>query len=724
MSNRVMLLLCLFVSALMVAGPGLVVVADGGEGGDRSGGDRFTDIDGQHKDTFDNDRNLTVFGDAWVKDGALTIDRSVRTDEFNRVQIAPWTRLEGSASIVDEVLWTNATDMANATVSVPINLHDLELFLDLSPGLMTSFGPYVTLRGPNHNVSFRYNHQTQTVALGLQEGMAFNTLKSTTGTLTSGDWYEARMHIEGDLISFSIGPVILDVTFDIQANFTSMELTSAVGESASWDNVTVNKIGGRGFATSDPVNKPDDTYWDTLQIHSSKPYGTKITVSLLDASTGAPIEGLEDITRTVQSVTELIDPMKVTGVKLYVSMETNGTMEPRIASWTISWFGDQPRFIKPLPRKVLYEDEPEEGVIDLRSHFADRLTHVDNLTYTVSFISNSNHVYPVVDGYMLGFELPTENWYGTENYTISCSDGVLSVESALAEVEVKPLNDPPTVERWERQEVDENQELVFNMTPYLDDVDTPIEKLTVRTTSSRVTIESQVLRVTYDIGGFLDKIVLEVSDGVNAVSVILEVTVYNIDDPPVIADLDVFNVDEDEETTIDMSEYISDEDTDMEWLTLNLPDGDSHISADGLVITLFYPTRTGEFLYTVEVSDGTSTVSEVIEVFVSEVNDPPDIAKVGDEVPDENDIVHVNVTEGFELTLVLEIDNHLTHFHSTNMFDLSICTSSMASHKFPIVFMRQCMDDHIHWNLDGLGYERAWRLIYQNNSKTSSTKNT
>ncbi len=655
MSRRVIVLLFMLVSTttLMTAASTGATYDDG----DRDGGDRVTDIDGYHRDEFDLDANLTVFFDAKVENGELTLSRTVFEDTFDDWQVAPWQIKEGNARIVGGTLETNSTQTANATVYIDIDRHDLELFLDVSPGTMQGWGPIITLMGASYNLTFRYNAMGNSLDLGYLEGRTFTSITSTTTTLITGEWYEVRFAVIGNEISLSLGPAILSATFSILGDFQTLELTSSIGDSAAWDNVTLKKVGGEGTAVSDPVTKPDDTFWDILQVSTYTPADTSITLSLLDASTQEPIPGLEDITRTITNIKGLIDPLNVTAVQLSVEMVTDTTQEPSLQFWKISWIGDPPRFFKPLPKATLNEDVPEEGVIDLRKHFVDVFTAPENLTYTVSENSEPGKVIPVADGYMLGFELPTKDWYGTATYTLTCSDGVLSVESSSAIVEVRPVDDAPVVSDWDQQETDENEWFVFNMTPYLSDVDTPIEDLRVRTTATHVTLDGQTLRVKYDSGGFLDRIVLEVFDRNNIVPVTLEITVHEVDDPPVFESLEILTINEDDEVTIDLEDKIEDEDTPLRWITLNLPDADKHIYSHGLNITLLYPTQTGEFLYTLEVSDGTSTVSQILEVRVFEVNDQPHVVSVDDMVPDEDDRVMVNVTEGVTRELLIAVED-------------------------------------------------------------------
>jgi hypothetical protein len=657
---------CPLLILIMLSVPVTLVLAGGPSDGTRSDGDRATSIDGEHRDDFVNANNLTLWGESSVVDGELTIDREEWTDGFTRFPINPWVAAEGNPRISAGVLLTNGTETSNATARRDIDLHDLELQLDFSPGDIMGGGPVIVFRSDDGNLSFWYDDSNDEIVIGFLVGSTYNPLESAGMTMMFDQWYHASILIDGDDITFQVGPNFMSTTGHVASNFSSVELHSKPMESSAWDNVTLNRLGGSGMARTFSVDLPEDTYWSSLQINKQVPFSTEMVISLLDATDDQPIEGLEDITRQVTLLEDLIDPLNLTSVKLQVEMVGNSTNVPSIDSWKISWLGDMPRFIKPIPEVKLLEDEPpEEGVIDLRNHFVDGFTDKDNLTFSVPYMSAPMYVTPVVDGHFLKYELPTKDWHGTEYYKVSCSDGVLTVESAQATVVVQPVDDPPIVRPFGRVEMEEDKEFVFNMTPHLEDVDTPIEELMIRTLSFHATVEGQLIRLFYEEGNPNDRIEIEVSDKHNTVTVQLDVVVAEIDDPPVFTELDSLLMNEDVARTVDLASHLTDEDTPVEELVVSLPDGDEYISADGLVITLLYDDTGGEFLYTIEVSDGTTTVSQVLEVDVNEVNDSPTVESVGElELVDGR--YAITIIEGDEVELpVVVVDEESSSFQYT-----------------------------------------------------------
>jgi hypothetical protein len=440
-------------------------------------------------------------------------------------------------------------------------------------------------------------------------------------------------------------------------------------ESAAWDNVTVRKMGGSGEAVSVGVNLPVDTYWKGLNVGYKREPGTTITISLVDPATGYPYPGLTDITTTYVDLEEKLDPAVASAIALKVEMVAVGMTAPSVGSWKVTWEGDPPFFIKPFPEVTMNEDEDRERVIDLRRHFEDRFTEGENLTYTVAWTSESQNVMPVIDGYWLGFQLPRKDFYGTEYYKIRCSDGTLSVDSIQGTVVVNPVDDPPMVRPFGRVDMYEDEEYELNMTPHLEDVDSPVNVLRVRAKSDNARVEGQLIYLYYDLGGD-HQIELVISDYSNDVVYMLDVRVREVDDPPIFSELDRVAVFEDVERTVDLAEYIYDEDDSLEELLIDIEDADRYISLNGTNVTLFYNDTGGEFEYTILVSDERTTVSQTLVVSVREVNDPPRVVSVAGMVP-VKDQVFWNMTEGntSDLPIVVEDEESKT-FQYTLVSDM------------------------------------------------------
>ncbi|UCC92601.1 MAG: hypothetical protein JSW25_08025, partial [Thermoplasmata archaeon] len=662
--------LAILLTALMVLA-GLAAVGPAGASDGETRESRQTSIDGEFKDTFDDATNLTLKGDAGVLNGDLLVDRTLMRDEFDRFQLAPWEAVEGTPRISAGKMLTNGTEMEGAKAKVAMDLHDLEIRFDFSPGFMTMGAPRVYIdNGAGTAIWGTYNRGLNEVQMWLWNASGNFSLGKTNALLTSDEWYSAAIVVEGDDITMELGPSFVVANRAITGNFTSLTLGVGPGDSAAWDNVTVSKLGGTGTAITDPVNLPPDTYWASFSITIIKDPSVEIQISLVDPATQLPFQGLSDITSSYLNLEDRLDPLQVSAISLKVRMTASGTNSPKVSVWKVTWKGDAPIFNKPIPPVTLNEDEDKYGVIDLRQHFDDEFTHDDNLTFSIPWMSESQHVRPVVDGHMLGFELDTKDWYGTEYYTVRCSDGILHVDSVQATVSVMPVDDPPLVRPFGRvSDVYEDEPYDFDIGPYLEDVDTPVEVLKVRALSDYATVNGHVITLLYDFGG-TDRVELLVSDYTNDVTFYMDVSIKNVDDAPIFDPIEKVAVFEDQERTLDISDLIYDEDTPMEELLIDLEGGDRYISLDGFVITLFYDDTGGEFEYTILVSDENSTVSQVLEVSVRAVNDEPTVVSVGEMVPVDGE-VSWTMTEGNTTELKIEVvDEESTGFQYTVVSDL------------------------------------------------------
>ncbi len=113
--------------------------------------------------------------------------------------------------------------------------------------------------------------------------------------------------------------------------------------------------------------------------------------------------------------------------------------------------------------------------------------------------------------------------------------------------------------------------------------------------------------------------------------------------PPIVEDLGTRQIHFDENYTIDLSHYISDEDTPMNALDITTSDPD-HTTVDGLVLTLRYPFEMSGQTAVVEVyvDDGTFTASANLTVIITD-NYPPNRVGAIDDVIFYEDNVSENV---------------------------------------------------------------------------------
>jgi len=625
---------------LMTVAPAMAAL-DGGDAA-RSGGSRSTAIDGQFRDNITSEQNFTLYDDAVIRNGMLTLDRTYWSDDFNRGALGPdWTIINGTVRIQGSMLRTNATLTENATVERELDLHDLEINLEVAPGRMMRGGPIISLVGANPpHVWFAYEHLGNKIRIGYNDQAGRHVSASGDVTLETDTFVLATIKINGALMSFSMGGAPIMANLPVIGNFSAVRLTSPRDESAAWENMTVMKMEAFGRAVCAPVPLPVDTYWETLGHRRADVQDGTIKTTLLNGSDSKPLEGLIDFKSTAVDLSDpakptFINPVLVRSVILKVELSYKGGeyVLPGVDHWYITWAGDAPRWMRAFDPITLSEDTPAHNVTDVRNYFEDRFTPRDELVYSIRESSNDLTVRPYLEGYNLSLDLPTRDWAGTASFRVRASDGTLHVDGNVIDVEVLPVDDPPVVRPIPSQTVNEDEPFELNVTDYLDDVDTPRAELTLRTLSPRVEIVDHTLRFTYDRGGFTDEVEVEVSDGTGETLFSITVLVIELDDPPAIAPIYELLVNEDEPRTMDLAPFLSDEDTPLAYLRLVVVDGGENVTIDGFIAHVNFTRGGGQFTYVLRLSDNITAVEGQFKVKAVAVNDRPRIVTVGGIAP-------------------------------------------------------------------------------------------
>ena len=132
-----------------------------------------------------------------------------------------------------------------------------------------------------------------------------------------------------------------------------------------------------------------------------------------------------------------------------------------------------PAILVPLPDVTMREGETKFNVFNLDDHFQDKDKDVIYFTY------GNNHVKVIINtNHSVDIEASSE-WSGKELVTFRATDskGALVEDDVL--VTVIPRNDPPVVGDIPDMFVHYDIDTVFDLSPYISDVDTPAEQLTL-----------------------------------------------------------------------------------------------------------------------------------------------------------------------------------------------------------------------------------------------------
>ncbi|MEM9553803.1 MAG: IPTL-CTERM sorting domain-containing protein [Acidobacteriota bacterium] len=262
---------------------------------------------------------------------------------------------------------------------------------------------------------------------------------------------------------------------------------------------------------------------------------------------------------------------------------------------------------------------------------------------------------PATDRTITATPLPDQNG-GPVTITLSVADGVTTVTETF-DITVTPVDDPPTVTAIADQTIAEDGAtgpLAFTVA----DIDTPLPLGVSATSSDQALIPDGNLVIggaqpnltitatpVADQNGGPVTVTLTVTDGTTPVVETFTVTVTPVDDPPTITPIPDQVIAEDGATAA-LPFTVADIDTPLP-LGVSATSSDQTLLPDGnLVLGGTQPNLTiqatpaagesGAATVTVTVTDGTTPVSTMFLVTVTDVADPPTITPIADQTIDED----------------------------------------------------------------------------------------
>jgi len=190
---------------------------------------------------------------------------------------------------------------------------------------------------------------------------------------------------------------------------------------------------------------------------------------------------------------------------------------------------DPPVLSRPIPDLTMYEGEFRANVFNLGDYFSD--PNNDALYYAVgatrlTVTIHANHSVDV---------LAQAEWWGTENVTFRARDPMGAIAEDTILVTVIPVNDPPVIGPVPDLRVRYDEPYSFNLEPYLNDPDTPIDRLVVTTSDLHVYVSQHLLTILYPqvYNGTVQNVTLTVSDGLANASRTIRIAIGD-DHPPLL----------------------------------------------------------------------------------------------------------------------------------------------------------------------------------------------
>ncbi|MAD43056.1 MAG: hypothetical protein CL623_11795 [Arcobacter sp.] len=221
--------------------------------------------------------------------------------------------------------------------------------------------------------------------------------------------------------------------------------------------------------------------------------------------------------------------------------------------------------------------------------------------------------------------IPNQDYNGTDTITLTVTDGNGGTTTQVINVTVNPVNDAPVIETIATQTVDEDNEKTITFTAT--DVDGDTLNSSVTATNGTATVLGNVITFTPNTNyNGPATVTLTVDDGNGEiVSQVINVTVNELNDAPVITPIATQTVDEDNIKTITFTATDAENDTLNSSVTAT--NGTAIINTNGDIE--FTPTAdfNGDATVTLTVVDiNGGTTTQVINVTVNPVNDAPTVS--------------------------------------------------------------------------------------------------
>ncbi|MBL1146194.1 MAG: tandem-95 repeat protein [Proteobacteria bacterium] len=296
---------------------------------------------------------------------------------------------------------------------------------------------------------------------------------------------------------------------------------------------------------------------------------------------------------------------------------------------------------------TLVTDEDTAAVVNVLTNDSD----VDNDTLAISAVTNGANGTVTHDGTLVTYT-PNANFFGTDSFTYTVSDGNGGFDTATVNVTVNPVNDNPVAAN-DTLVTDEDTAAVVNVLTNDSDTENDALSISAVTNGANGTVTHDGTSVTYtpDANFFgADSFTYTVADGNGGFdTATVNVTVNPVNDNPVAND-DTAVTDQDSAVVVDV--LANDTDVENDALSVSAANNGSNgtVSFDGTSVT-YTPNAgfSGSDSFTYTVSDGnggfdTATVN--VTVNATQTNTPP--------VANDDDFT---VEHGNALTGNLLVDN-------------------------------------------------------------------
>lgn len=265
-----------------------------------------------------------------------------------------------------------------------------------------------------------------------------------------------------------------------------------------------------------PVNdKPEIDHISPLTVTHDQAYVYDFELHVRDAD-----NSMDELTLRVDTasqtyatvkwlVVEFLYPHSLNGTQQFVTVSVSDGTYAASTTVLITVSSDGVPFSRDLPTLTMSQGGKVERFINLDDYFDDPDDSV------LSYASVSSHIDVAINlNHTVDFEAPID-WWGTEQVIFTAEDHEGARCEEVMTVEVIHVNQAPSLEDVPDLVVRYDERYNFDLRPYLDDADDPIETLYLSTNSAYIAVIDTVLSLMFprSLEGITTPVTITVSDG-------------------------------------------------------------------------------------------------------------------------------------------------------------------------------------------------------------------
>jgi len=316
-------------------------------------------------------------------------------------------------------------------------------------------------------------------------------------------------------------------------------------------------------------------------------------------------------------------------------------------------FNQPPTIVSSIPDIHIPEDSM---LCNTTLRLGDYFSDIGPITYTFAYPYNLSSYVTLLDvnGYIWA-KTNIENWFGTVFVTVRATDNLGAFVETNFNLIVEPVNDEPKIQPISNVSAVEDIPYILDLSSYISDVDTPISQLIITENSSYVTVSGLLLILNYPEGILYDLIELKVCDGHLSTIQTFAVMVQPVNDAPVILPIPAQFFFEDFDGIIFYEEYIYDVDNPLDSLILSVDSIYVEIEYDEYELEFDYPNGITYERVKLTVSDGLAFSETFIDVYITPVNDAPELAYIPTIFAREDVPITIDLSP-----YITDVDNHIS----------------------------------------------------------------